>query len=189
MLASAGLTFVDTEPLYLAPPQMAVAFQNGALDAALILEPSATQAIKRGSAVLFDYGHDFYPNQQTAVVLYGPSILKSRDVAQRFMNAYIRACRDYNDALVDGRVAGKAGEEIIAIWIESTQIKDRDVLRTMTAHGVNPDGAVGLDSLRRDLAVFKVLGKVQGDVRVEDIVDNSYADAAAGKLGPYKRVQ
>ena len=189
MLASAGLTFVDTEPLYLAPPQMAVAFQNGALDAALILEPSATQAIKRGSAVRLDYGRDFYPNQQTAVVLYGPSILKSRDVAQRFMNAYIRACRDYNDALVDGRVAGKAGEEIIAIWIESTQIKDRDVLRTMTAHGVNPDGAVGLDSLRRDLAVFKVLGKVQGDVRVEDIVDNSYADAAAGKLGPYKRVQ
>ena len=187
MLQSVGMTFADTEPLYLAPPQMAAAFQNNSLDAALILEPSATQAIKRGSAVRLDYGRDFYPNQQTAVVLYGPSILKSRDVAQRFMNAYVRACRAYSDALVDGRVAGKAGEEVIDIWIESTPIKDREVLRTMTAHGINPNGAVGLDSLKQDLAVFRALGKINGDIRVEDVVDNSFADAAAARLGPYKR--
>ena len=189
MLKSVGLGFDDAEPIYLSPPQMAVAFQNGAIDAALILEPSATQAMRSGTAVHFDYGQDFYPNQQTAVVLYGPSMLKSRDLAQRFMNAYVRACRAYNDALIDGRVAGKAGDEIIDIRIESTPIKDRGVLRAMTAHGVNPDGAVGLESLKRDFEVFRTLGKIQRDVRVEDIVDNSYATAAAERLGPYLRAK
>ena len=46
------------------------------------------------------------------------------------MNAYIRAVRDYNDALMDGRLAGPSAREILSILTEYTKIKDRDVTPT-----------------------------------------------------------
>ena len=40
------------------------------------------------------------------------------------MRAYIKAVREYNDALKDGRIAGPNAEEVIAILTEHTFIKD-----------------------------------------------------------------
>ncbi len=67
------------------------------------------------------------------------------------MNAYIRAVRDYNDALKDGKLAGAGADEIIAILTEYTDIKDpRRPIATMTPFAVNPDGHVNTASLKND---------------------------------------
>src|SRR5207247_10269722 len=80
-----------------------------------------------------------YPGQQTAVVLYSEDFAqKRRPVAQKFLNAYIRAVRDYNDAIKDGRIAGPNADEIISILTESTEIKDRETYAAMNAFAVNP---------------------------------------------------
>ena len=71
-----------------------------------------------------------YPGQQTAVVLYSEAFAQQRrPVAQKFMNAYIRAVRDYNDALKDGRLAGPNADEIISILTEYTNDQGPQHLR------------------------------------------------------------
>ena len=55
----------------------------------------------------------------------------------------------------------------------------------MTMHGVNPNGTLNVDSLKKDLAFFKQTGDVTGNVEVEQVLDLSVAADAAKELGPY----
>jgi NitT/TauT family transport system substrate-binding protein len=92
-LYKGGLKFVDVSKVYMTFPQLSIAFKNRAIDAALITEPNASDPVRAGDAVKFARGDEIYPNQALAVILYGPSLLKNRDVGQRFMNAYLKAVR------------------------------------------------------------------------------------------------
>ena len=48
------------------------------------------------------------------------------------MRAYIKAVREYNDALKDGKIAGPNADEVISILTEYTFIKDPQVHREIT---------------------------------------------------------
>jgi NitT/TauT family transport system substrate-binding protein len=102
------------------------------------------------------------------------------------MIAYIKAARDYNDALKGGKMAGPAATDIIGILTKYTAIKDPAVYRAITPNGNDPNGRLNVESLRKDLATFKEAGFVKGDITVERVVDDSFAIAAAKTLGPYR---
>jgi len=185
-LKKGGLTFKDVEQVFMGFPQMVMALQNKAIDTGFIPEPNSTQAIQNGAAVRYAGGDVIDPNHQLAVVLYGDSFIKKQpEVAKKFMRAYIRAARDYNDALKDGRLAGTNADEVIKILIQSTEIKDPALYKIMVPHGCNPDGRVNEASLRHNLEVFKAQGLIQGNVSVEQVVDHSFVDAVVKELGPY----
>ena len=186
-MKSVGLTYGDVEKIYLGFPQQVPALQNGAVDAAISTEPSVTELVKLGAAVRFTGDDAFYPNAQTAVILFGGDFAAQRPaVAERFMKAYLRAVRDFNDVLKDGRLAGPGAEAIVAILAKDSVVKDPVTLRTMIMNGCDPDGRLNIDSLRKDLAFFKdVTGDVTGPVSVDDVVDTSFATAAVKELGPY----
>ncbi len=187
-MKSAGLAYDDVEKVYLGFPQHAAAFQNGAIDGSISTEPTTTNIVALGAAAVLTGNDAFYPNAQTATIMYANTFIeKRRDVAARFMKAYLRAARDFNDALVGGKLAGPGGDDLVAILAKRTVIKNPAVLRAMTMHGVNPDGALNVDSLRKDLAFFKQTGDVTGDVSVDQVLDPSIAQAAASALGPYAR--
>jgi NitT/TauT family transport system substrate-binding protein len=100
LLQKAGLKYDDVEHVFLAFPEQVVALQNGSIDATCVLEPWATQAVKLGIATRIGGDDTWYPNQQLAVVLYSVDFATKRlDAANRFMVAYVRALRYYNDAL------------------------------------------------------------------------------------------
>lgn len=40
--------------------------------------------------------------------------------------------------------------------------------------------------MRRDLQYFKDQGMIEGNIKVEDVVDESFVTAALAELGPYK---
>lgn len=186
-LKKAGLKYSDVERVFLGFPQHVVALQNKAVDAAMTTEPSATRAIKSGAAVRIMGDDEIYPNHQLAVVLYSDNFIKKDpEAAKRFMKAYLRGVRDYNDALAGGKIAGPNADEIIRILTESTGIKDPEIFREIHAQGCNPDGRVHEPSLRNDLAFFKEQGEVKGNVTIEQVVDHSFAEAAVKELGPYK---
>ncbi|HZQ62312.1 MAG TPA: ABC transporter substrate-binding protein [Casimicrobiaceae bacterium] len=186
-LKKAGLKYSDVERVFLGFPQHVVALQNKAVDASMTTEPSATRAIKSGAAVRIMGDDEIYPYHQLAVVLYSGDFVKNhRDAALRFMKAYLRGVRDYNDALANGRIAGPNADEVIRILTESTQIKDPAIFREIHAQGCNPDGRVHEPSLKNDLAFFKEQGEVKGNVTVEQALDHSFADAAVKELGPYR---
>ena len=102
--------------------------------------------------------------------------------------SYLRAARDFNDAMVNGKLQGPGADELIAILAKRTVIKNPEVLRNMTMHGVNPDGALNVESMRKDLAFFKQVGDVtNASVSVDQVLDESFAAEAAKALGPYKK--
>ena len=185
-MKSVGLTYNDVEKVYLGFPQHAPALQNGAIDGSITTEPTTTNIVSLGAAVVLTGNDAFYPNAQTATIMYSSDFLdKRKPVAARFMKAYLRAARDFNDALVGGKLTGPGGEELIAILAKHTVIKKPEVLRAMTMHGVNPNGTLNVDSLKKDLAFFKQTGDVTGNVEVEQVLDLSVAADAAKELGPY----
>jgi len=89
-----------------------VALDNGAIDAAALPEPNATIAERAGYAVRIMGNDQIYPSQQLTVLMYGgPFIANRRDVAQKFMLAYLKGVRFYNDALVNGHLRGRTANE------------------------------------------------------------------------------
>ena len=185
-LKKGGLKFSDVNVVYMGFPEMLVALHNKAIDAGVTNEPTVTRAIEQGFAVRASKTA-IYPGQQTAVVLYADAFInKRRAVAQRFMRAYIRALRDYNDALKDGHIAGPGADDILAILTKYTDIKDPKVYRDMVPFAANPNGQVNKATLANDYDFFKSRGLIHGNVTVDQVIDNSFADEAVRQLGVYK---
>jgi NitT/TauT family transport system substrate-binding protein len=185
-LKKGGLTYRDVEEIYLGFPDHFAAFSGGSIDASITAEPIATKCIESGVAVRFMPDDQFYPNQQIACVLYGGPFIKSKgDAAQKFMVAYIKAARDYNDALKGGKMAGRAAGEVIAILTKYTAIKDPAIYRAITPNGNDPNGRLNTESLAKDLATFKEAGFVTSGITVDFVLDETFAQAAVKMLGPY----
>jgi NitT/TauT family transport system substrate-binding protein len=188
-LKRGGLRFSDATFVTLPFPQHLTAFANKAIDAAMTNEPTMTLAVDKGVAVKIAGNDVIYPQQQTAIVFYSEKFARSRpDAARRFMRAYLRAVRDYNDTLVDGRIAGAGADDIVAAMTQYTNLKNPDLVRKITPPAINPDGHVNLEGMRIDLAFYREIGQVQdANIKPEDIVDMSFVDAAVRELGPYRR--
>src|SRR5580692_5344021 len=162
-LKMGGLKYSDVDVVYLGFPEHLPAFLNKGIDAAISNEP-------------------------TAVVFYSERFIKTRhDVAERFMRAYLRGIRLYNDALKDGRLAGPSADQIIPILTKYTSTKDEAVFRRIIPSAVNPNGEVNLAGLKHDLAFFRELGLIESkDVSADGVVDGAFVQAAVSQLGPYK---
>ncbi len=169
-------------------PEHLNAMSNKAIDAALTTEPLVTLAERRGIAVRFSKV-DLYPNQVIAAMLYSGDFIKKRpEVAKRFMVAYLKSVRFFNEALVDGRFKGPNADEVLKILIAATPLKDRTIYETAIANWVNPDGRVNEASLRKDLEFFKTRKEfdLASSASVDAAVDNSFVEHALKVLGPYQ---
>ena len=187
LLKSVGLVYSDVTTANMPLPDHVAALGNKAVDAAASVEPAPTIAIRNKFAVLLKGDDEIIPNHQIAVLLYSEKFAKNTDAGNRFMRAYIRAVRFYNGALQDGRMIGPNADKVIEILAASTPIKDPAIYKAITPTGMNPDGHVNIKSLADDLDFYKSQGLITGDIRVADVVDNSFVEAAVKELGPYKR--
>jgi len=187
LLKKYGLTFADIKRVNLDYPEHVAAFSNGKIDAGITAEPEASAAEKLGVAVRIMGSDAWYPSQQLSVVIFGGDFAKNhRDVAVRFMRAYVKAARFYYEALANGHLAGPNAAEVIAILTEATNIKDPAVYRSITPSAINPDGRLNVASMRKDLQFYKEQGMIEGKVEVEDVIDTSFIDEAIKQLGPYR---
>jgi NitT/TauT family transport system substrate-binding protein len=187
-LKHGGLKYSDVDVVYLGFPEHLPAYRNKAIDASITNEPTMTRAIEDGIATRIIGNDVTYPDQQTAVVFYADNFIRTRrDVAERFMRAYVRGIRVYNDALKDGHFAGPAADKVITVLAQYTPLKDMALYRRIVPSAVNPDGNVNLKGLASDLAFFRELGLIESrDITVDRVVDNSFVAAAVEKLGPYR---
>jgi NitT/TauT family transport system substrate-binding protein len=187
-LKKGGLKYSDVDVVYIGFPEHLPTYKNKGIDASITNEPTMTRAIEDGVAVRIAGNDITYPDQQTAVTFYADNFIRNRrDVAERFMRAYLRGVRMYNDALKDGRLAGPKANEVIPILVKYTTIKDESMFRRMVPSYCNPDGEVNVTSLKKDLEFFRELGLIEKkDASVDGVVDSSFAKEAVAKLGPYR---
>jgi NitT/TauT family transport system substrate-binding protein len=186
LLKKASYTFADVKRVFMSFPEQVAALQNGAVDAAIMPEPNATQAVREGYAVAFIGDDAWYPNEQEGVLVYGTTVLKARrDLGLKFMRAFLKAARFYNDALVNGKLAGPNANQIVAVLTSETNLKDPSVYRAITPLGINPNGHVFLKSMHTDFDFFKAQGFIETQTKPEDAVDDSFAAEAVKSLGLY----
>ena len=183
----AGIRFEDVIPVYLSFPQQIAALQNKALDGTLLIEPQATIAVNAGYGVRFMDTNEFYPHQQISVIFYSEKFAKERtDVAQKFMRAWLRGVRSYNDALKEGKIAGPGADEVVATMARSFNMNP-GLVREMYSQAVDVTGAVNAAGIQKDLDFFVRQGWVAGKIGANDVIDMSFAQKASAELGPYRR--
>lgn len=188
VLKKGGLKYGDVEVVYIGFPEHLPTYRNKGIDASITNEPTMTRAIEEGVAVRIAGNDVTYPGQQVAATVFADSFIKNRrEVAHKFIRAYIRGVRVYNDALKDGKIAGPKADEVIPILVKYTTIKDESMFRRMTPSWANPDGEVNVINLRKDLEFFRELGLIEKkDISSDSIIDLSFVKAVVSELGPYQ---
>ncbi len=185
ILSRAGLSITDVDLVPLEYADMVVAFGNGAIDAAYIIEPLLSAANDRGLITTWEPGRAsaaFDGVYQAATVMYSGQFAAQTDTARRFMQGYLRGVRDYNDAFVKGLGRG----EIVRILTENTSVKDPAVYERMNMAGLDPDGRIARPSMQWDMDYFRQMGYYTGPKTLDDLIDTSFAESAVQQLGPYQ---
>ncbi|MGE5574279.1 MAG: ABC transporter substrate-binding protein [Bacteroidota bacterium] len=182
-LASGGLGTADVDLQVIRSfPDIIAALSNGSIDAGMVIEPFIAQGIEKGIVDPWKDPSEYDPHAQTAIVVFGPSMTAKPEVAKRFMVAYLRSLRDYNDAFFKNK--GRA--EIIKILAETSVVKDPAVYDKMFPIGLNPNGYVRMKGVQMDLDWYRARGLLKGKLDAEDVVDNQWCDFAVKVLGEYK---
>jgi ABC-type nitrate/sulfonate/bicarbonate transport system substrate-binding protein len=182
LLAPAGVRENEVNIVAMSFPDIVAGLGTGAIDVAALIEPLVTVAVDRGIAVVWKRADEIYPSQQYAALIYGPGITERPDVATRFMVAYLKGVRFYNDAL-----NGKASRsELIGILTKDTSVKDAALYDKMVLPGLNPNGTLNIDGMREDMNWFLAEGRMRELVDIKKVVDTRYIEAAVSKLGEYK---
>ena len=182
-----GINYADIEKLFMSFPQQVAALRTGAIDGSIMNEPYKTLAAQEGVAIEFAPTEDVFTNYELSLLFFGDQFRQQRaDVAKRFMRAFLRGARDYNDALSKARWRTDGGaDEVISIFSKKLNMPEQ-LVRKITPQATDPDGEPKLESIRRDLAFFQEQGDVTNKaLRVEDCIDLSFARDAARELGPY----
>jgi NitT/TauT family transport system substrate-binding protein len=169
-LRPSGLRVDDVEIVELGFPDQLPAFGSGAIDATVIPEPFQTRLLDQSLATIYQRSDEIYPGYQVAEVMYGATFPREQpEVARRFMIAYLRGVRVYNDAVVKGDPTAR-----------------QTTASLMAMAGVHPDGRLNVSSLADNQEYWLSTGQQQARIDLGLVVDYSFADAALQVLGPYR---
>jgi NitT/TauT family transport system substrate-binding protein len=124
---------------------------------------------------------ELYPNHESSVLIFGPSMEGKREAGRRFLVGYLRGAREFKEQGLDRREP-----QIVDLAVKWTTIKDAALWQKMALQQGNPDGYNYRASLEHDLAWFAAHGLVQNPPRLDDVLDQSYVDYAIGRLGRYR---
>lgn len=185
MIKHAGLTRDDVEFVLMSDfPNMMAAMANKQIDAALQIEPFITQGTYEGIHVRFRDATDYAPEAQIAMVLASPEFMREkRDVAKRFMAAYLKGVRDYNDAFIKG--TGDL-DRVIEIMTEYTALKDPEIWKDVGVTGLDPNGKMFVENITDQYEAYKENGAISGDVDLDKAVDTSLVEEVLEVIGLYE---
>ena len=184
ILASGGVGIKDIDIKVLSFVNMGIALTNKAVDAALVIQPWASQYVDQGIATAFADPDDFAdPKPLTiAVNLVNTDwTSKNRDLVRAYFLAYQRAVYDYCQAYH----GGKNRQEVIDIIVRTGLETRKDVLDRYPWPARNPNGRINTPSLLDMQKYYLSEGLAQKEAPVEKLVNNEFVDYATEKLGPF----
>lgn len=182
-LRRGGLTVKDVNLIALPHADMLQALKNGSIDVGVPIEPHVSRIVAAGVGTILTRNDAVMPGEQTAVILFSDKFAKDRELALRFMRAYVQAARFYNDAFVKKDAAKRA--EAIEILSAATKV-DKALFETMAMPGIDPTGKVNVESLREIQSWFVGKGSQKKAIDLAKAVDLSFADEAVRQLPGYR---
>jgi NitT/TauT family transport system substrate-binding protein len=178
----ASIDDVSIEPLPF--PDMVPALTNGSVDGAVIVEPFLSRVVRQGSAVQISTLDQMYPDFTIGAVGVSRAFYNDRPTAKGLARAYIRALRDYNNA-VAGRTSSADRAQIDEILARHTRI-DVAIVRDMAPVGLNPNGRFNAESLRHAYRWFRERGFIPepvSDSAMEDLWGLELVEEVLAELG------
>jgi len=180
ILAKTGLTVANVHMNILISGGVAnflPAILNKQFDALSVVEPLATQFEKQHIAHRWLGYQDVIPWYQTAYIAISPSFAKDHhDAAQRFVQAYLRACRDI------AATNGKWTPELIDTVVRWSG-EDRSVIASIPGPAYPGEGKISTYSIQRQEQLWLQLGLLKQAVPIGELIDESYAQKARAALG------
>ena len=139
--------------------EMLLALSNKSADAAMLIEPTISQGVKEGILLRWKDLCEVIGPTEIAVVLASPGFIQNIDLAGRFMVAYIKGARDYNEIF---RESDRG--EIAKVLSQYTELKDLDTWNMVHLPGLNPDGYALSRELAEDLVWYREVGYFEGEI-------------------------
>ena len=175
-LASGGLTIDDIELQTLAFPDAVVALESGAIDAAILGEPTATLAEQQGIGVRLTTDFDVQGIQPTVVYGSADFLAEQPDAAKGMMIGYMKAVR----AIME---RGFSDPEILPIIAEYTGLPE-DLITTSVSPLFTVDGSINVDGLNTLQSFFRTMGELDYDTDIDPntMIDRTALDAALEEL-------
>jgi NitT/TauT family transport system substrate-binding protein len=184
MLETDGLTLNDVDVKVLPFPQMAIAFANKAIDAAIVIPPFTSSLLDGGHAVNFKDPDDLVkPHPLTiAVSMINTDWAKANEqVVRNYYFAYLRAVRDYCNAYH----GGKDRAAMIDLLIKTGTENRPELLHKYPWPARDPNGRINTESML-DMQAWYVKMKMSSvALPPERLVNTSYIREAVAKLGPF----
>jgi NitT/TauT family transport system substrate-binding protein len=177
-LAALELGSDDVYLVDLPPNQAAEALAQSQLDAAYAVEPDVARLVAQGLAVRWRGVDELDPGQELAVLVFSPNFVANRTaLAERAVAAYLRALREYRQAMTSG--AGR--EALLQELAGPLRLDDPRVLATLTSVGYPPDGAPNIASLAATQAYYLQHELLGSPADLERGVDLRFLRAAWGQ--------
>jgi NitT/TauT family transport system substrate-binding protein len=173
LLASVGLSTADFDNVDIPSVSQIKAMEAGQIDLAVNNEPWLTRLLADGNTTVLKPPSQIVPGSESAITMVGQKLIgPNAEVGNRFMVAYLRAVRQYNEGKTDRNVA---------ILSKYTQL-DAGLLKQMCWPAMRSDGAVNVDSLLdfQEWAMGK--GLQQTALTREQMWDPSFANIANQRL-------
>jgi NitT/TauT family transport system substrate-binding protein len=184
MLETAGLQISDVDVKIFPFTQMALAFTNKAIDAAIVIPPFVSQFVDQRYAVDFAAPDALVkPTPMTiAVIMANTDWAKANPaLIQNFYTAYLRGVRDYCNAYHGAPIKN----EIVDLLIRHGSERRPELLHKYPWPARSPDGRINTASMLDMQDWFVKNGFSRVKFPAARLVDSRYADAAIQKLGPY----
>jgi NitT/TauT family transport system substrate-binding protein len=180
-LRTGGLTEADVSVQALSFPEINAAMANKSIDVGWQNEPLLTQGVEQGLYQRLACLGDVLPGYQISFASYSPDF-RQTEAARRFMVAYLRGARDFDDAFFKG----KDRDLIINIMSQAGALKDPSVWQRINAEWANPDGTINLDQLLSDQEFYLQNGYLDTKADLARVVDSQFTQNAVAVLGPYQ---
>jgi NitT/TauT family transport system substrate-binding protein len=168
MAEEVGLTINDVDLTFLDAPNQVTAFETKAIDAAYAVEPWPARFAERGVAVRFrtpDQVKGLGPVQIGVIIYSGKFIKERKAVAQRWMNAYLKAAELFHKN-------GTKDPEIAAILEKYTKVPAK-VIQTAIPPYQDPTGRPLVENLS-DQAQWFARNGMQQKISIETALDLSF---------------
>ena len=184
MLETDGITIADTDVKVFPFQQMAIGFTNKAIDAAIVIPPFTAQFIDKGFGVPFASPDDLVKPHplSIAVSMINTDWAKSNEqVVRNYYRAYMRGVRDYCQAYHGGSVR----KAMIDLLIKSGTETREPLLNQYPWPARDPNGKINIASML-DMQDWYAKNKMStAKFPASRLVNTSYAEEAAAKLGPF----
>jgi NitT/TauT family transport system substrate-binding protein len=170
VLEIGNLTRENVDIVNMDYPSAVVAFQNKAIDAAVLTEPYITQTLNSGSAVVLLPGDKVMPGYALPL-FYGPTFLdKNPELGKRFMVAYLQGVKQYNKGKTERNL------EIMAKYT----FQDRQLLNQSCWYPITNDGIPSQQSLRDYIDWMYAHKMIPQNINDNQLYDMSFITYANG---------